>query len=225
MRKRLLHSHRIALSAAGIGLLLFVGCTSPQTSVAESRVSATVRQDFRPMSDKEFSDLKKSLLFTAEDVRFLRMSRDVLEPNVEELLDVWYGFVGSNPHLLYYFSDPSTNKPNTEYLARVRVRFRDWVLTTAAAEFDRAWLDKQLEIGLRHHRLKKNKTDGVQAVDHIPFRHLVALQYPITTTLKPFLAKDGHTQAEVDGMYEAWRKAVLLSTILWSQPYVVPQDY
>lgn len=218
------HRHRISLSTAGIGLLMLVGCASPRASVPEQRPSSTV-QDFRPISDSAFSDLKKSLLFTAEDVRFLRMSRTVLEPNVEELLDVWYGFVGSNPHLLYYFSHPSTNEPSTDYLGKVRVRFRDWVLTTAAAEFDRAWLDKQLEIGLRHHRLKKNKTDGVQAVDHIPFRHLVALHYPITTTLKPFLSKGGHTQEEVDGMYEAWRKVVLLTTILWSQPYVASQDY
>ena len=177
------------------------------------------------MSDSEFADLKKSLLFTADDERFLRMSRDVLEPNVEELLDVWYGFVGSNPHLLYYFSHPTSKKPDGDYLAKVRLRFRTWVLTTADANYDRNWLDYQLEVGLRHHRLKKNKTDGVQAADHIPLRHLVALHYPITTTLKPFLAKGGHTQEEVSGMHEAWRKAVLLTVILWSQPYVAPEDY
>ena len=40
----------------------------------------------RVMPDSEFADLKKSLLFGPEDVRYLRMSRDVLEPNVDALL-------------------------------------------------------------------------------------------------------------------------------------------
>lgn len=194
--------------------LLLSGCTS-----------SAEQHELRAMPDIEFTDLKKSLLFTDADVRYLRMSRDVLEPNVDELLGVWYGFVGSNPHLLYYFSHPTTKKPDGDYLAKVRLRFRDWVLATADANFDRNWLNHQLEIGLRHHRLKKNMTDGVKAADHIPLRHLVALHYPITTTLKPFLAKGENSQEEISGMYEAWRKAVLLTTILWSQPYVAPGDY
>tara|TARA_R110002095_G_scaffold207158_1_gene192006 strand:- start:66 stop:704 length:639 start_codon:yes stop_codon:yes gene_type:complete len=200
--------------AAIVLALTFTGCASHAT-----------QHEFQAMSDDEFADLKKSLLFTADDERYLRMSRDVLEPNVEELLDVWYGFIGSHPHLLASFSHPTSKQPDMDYLAKVRLRFRAWVLATADAEFDRDWLDHQLEIGLRHHRLEKNKTDGVVAAEHIPLRHLIALHYPITTTLKPFLARGGKTEAEVSGMYEAWRKAVLLTTILWSQPYVAPKDY
>jgi len=208
-------NHRSAPAAMFLGIaLLIAGCATP-----------TPGEELRVMSEGEFADLKKSLLFTAEDVRHLRMSRAVLEPHVEDLLDVWYGFVGSHPHLLRYFSHPETLEPDADYLANVRERFRAWVLTTADADFDRDWLALQLEIGLRHHRLKKNRTDGVTAVEHIPFRHLVALHYPITTTLKPFLAKGTHSEEEVAGMFEAWRKAVLLTTILWSQPYVVPADY
>ena len=213
--------------------LLLSGCSSTRSAehtvaehtAAQHTESAHTVQDFRAITDAQFQDLQKTLLFTEDDVRYLRMSRSVLEPNVEELLDVWYGFVGSNPHLLYYFSHPVTREPDMEYLTKVRARFRAWVLATADASFDRDWLDTQLEIGLRHHRLKKNQTDGVEAVAHIPFRHLVALHYPITTTLKPFLGRAGHAQQDQDGMYEAWRKAVLLTTILWSQPYVAPADY
>ena len=164
-------------------------------------------------------------MFAETDERYLRMSRGVLAPHVEELIDVWYGFVGSNDHLLFYFSHPTTRVPNAEYLERVRTRFAQWVLDTADAEFDQAWLDRQLELGLRHHRLKKNATDGVDAVEHIPFRYLVALHYPITTTMKPFLVRGGHSDEDVQGMYEAWRKAVLMTAILWSQPYVVPEDF
>lgn len=218
---------RLPLTCALLVSFLLAGCAS--TSGVDAHDGRALRQGmqsgFHTISDAEFHDLKKSLLFTADDVRYLRMSRSVLEPNVDELLDVWYGFVGSNPHLLYYFSHPETGQPDADYLARVRVRFRDWVLETADAEFDRAWVEKQLVIGLRHHRLGKNKTDGVQAAEHIPFRHLVALHYPITTTLRPFLERGEHDEEDVAGMYEAWRKAVLLTTILWSQPYVVPSDY
>ncbi|MEZ6233437.1 MAG: protoglobin domain-containing protein [Phycisphaerales bacterium] len=196
------------------------GAHRPQSAVEPVRL-----RGFCAMTEEDFSLLKKSVLFTDDDVRYLRMSRGVLEPNVGELLDVWYGFVGSNDHLLRYFSHPKTGEPNGKYLERVRVRFGQWVLDTADANFDQAWLNRQLEYGLRHHRLGKNRTDGVDAAEHIHFRYLVALHYPITTTLKPFLAKGGHSQQDIDGMYEAWRKAVLMTTILWSQPYLDPHDY
>lgn len=203
------------------------GKKPPRTAAySRSDTSQPARNSgFRAMSEAEFALLKKSVLFTDDDVRYLRMSRGVLEPNVDELLDVWYGFVGSNAHLVYYFSHPTTKEANKDYLDRVRVRFRDWVLTTADANFDQAWLNHQLELGLRHHRLKKNRTDDVEAVEHIPMRYVIALHYPITTTLKPFLARGGHSEQEVQGMYEAWRKAVLMTTILWSQPYVEPDEF
>jgi len=34
----------------------------------------------------------------------------------------------------------------------VRQRFGQWILDTAAANYDQQWLDFQREIGLRHHR-------------------------------------------------------------------------
>ncbi|MCA9292230.1 MAG: hypothetical protein KDA20_00270 [Phycisphaerales bacterium] len=225
------------LTAAALAGSLLAGCaTTESTSSGHSSWGSSYRAvqgteqparnaGFRAASEAEFELLKKSVLFTDDDVRYLRLSRAVLEPNVDELLDVWYGFVGSNEHLVYYFSHPTTKQPDGEYLDRVRGRFREWVLTTADADFDQDWLNHQLEIGLRHHRLKKNRTDGVEAVDHIPMRYVIALHYPITTTLKPFLARGGHSDKDVQGMYEAWRKAVLMTAILWSQPYVEPGDF
>ncbi len=173
-----------------------------------------------PVSLEEFELLKKSVLFTEEDVRYLRLSREVLADQVEAVLDVWYGFVGSNDHLLHYFKRTTDGQPDAGYLAAVRKRFGQWILDTAAAEYDQKWLDYQYEIGLRHHRTKKNRTDGVQTPDHIPFRYLIALLYPITATLKPFLARKGHDAETVDKMHQAWIKSVLLQVILWSYPYV-----
>jgi len=144
-----------------------------------------------PVTDKDFELMKKSVLFGEEDIKYLKLSYDVLKDYLEEILDVWYGFVGSNPHLLSSFSSKDEGKPISEYLASVRKRFGQWILDTASAEYDQDWLNYQYEIGLRHHRTKKNKTDNVKAAEHVPFRDLFLLIFPITFTLKPFLAKKG----------------------------------
>lgn len=117
------------------------------------------------------------------------------------------------------------SEPDERYLEAVRRRFGQWILDTASARYEQAWLDYQHEIGLRHHRAKKNRTDGVDAEEHIPFRYLMALVYPITATLKPFLAKRGDPPEDVEKMHQAWVKAVLLQVILWSHPYVRPGDF
>ncbi|MDF1810509.1 MAG: protoglobin domain-containing protein [Phycisphaerales bacterium] len=177
-----------------------------------------------PITLAELEELKLSLLMSDEDIKYLRMSYKVLEPNVEELVGVWYGFVGSNPHLLKYFSN-AASEPDMEYLGRVRARFERWVLDTAQADYDQDWLDYQFEIGRRHHRIGKNKTDHANAIDHINFRHLSALTIPVTTTLKPFLERGDHTSEEVDKMHAAWVKSVLMQSILWSYPYVQDGDF
>lgn len=173
-----------------------------------------------PITLEELETLKKSLLFTEDDVRALRRSRGVLGPHVEELVGVWYGFVGANPHLLAHFTDAGTGEPDGAYLARVRARFERWVMDTAAADFDQAWLDYQFEIARRHHAVGKNRTDGANASPQVEFRHLVALTIPVTTTIRPFLERGGDDEATVDAMQAAWTKAVLLQAILWSYPYV-----
>ena len=81
------------------------------------------------------------------------------------------------------------------------------------------------EIGRRHHRSGKNTTEGVTAAAHIPMRHLLALVIPISITMRPFLAKNGASAAEVDKMHGAWTKAVLLQAILWSRPYANEGDF
>ena len=99
------------------------------------------------------------------------------------------------------------------------------VLDTADAQFDQRWLDFQFEIGRRHHRVGKNKTDNVDAVEHIHYRYLPALIVPITTTLKPFLARKGASEQDMEGMHAAWVKAVVLQVTLWSFPYCREGDF
>jgi hypothetical protein len=177
-----------------------------------------------PVSLGELELLRATLLLGEDDLAALRRSGDLLAGRVEEILDVWYGFVGANPHLLAAFSGPD-GQPDQAYLAAVRRRFGRWILDTARADYDQAWLDYQHEIGLRHHRSGKNRTDGARAADHIPLRYVLALLVPITTTLKPFLAEGGATPDEVEAMHQAWVKAVLLQVILWSHPFVREGDF
>lgn len=172
-----------------------------------------------PLSVAEFENLKQAVLFGPEDEQALHMAGEVLADQIEDVLDLWYGFVGSHPHLVYYFTDGRGN-PNMEYLAAVRQRFGQWILDLCNRPFDQAWLNYQQEIGLRHHRAKKNQTDGVEAVPYIHQRYLTAFIYPITATIKSFLGKKGHSAEDVEKMYQAWFKAVVLSVALWSAPYV-----
>ena len=178
-----------------------------------------------PLSAPDFADLKASLLFSNEDVAALKQAEGVVADQVEAILDVWYGFVGGTPHLLRYFSDAATGEPIGSYLDAVRKRFGQWILDTCRAEYDGAWLAWQDEIGRRHHRIGKNKTDGANAAPHIPMRHLLALVIPISVTMRPFLASKGASPAEVDKMHAAWTKAVLLQAILWSRPYAKEGDF
>src|SRR4051794_38075730 len=104
-----------------------------------------------PVSLEELDLIQATLLLDDDDRDALRRSADILAPQVEDILDVWYGFVGANPHLLAAFTGPG-GQPDQAYLAAVRRRFGQWILDTARAEFDQVWLDYQHEIGVRHTR-------------------------------------------------------------------------
>jgi len=176
-----------------------------------------------PVSLADLDLLKKTLLFTDEDVESLRLAGDVLSGQTDEILDLWYGYVGGNAHLLYYFTHDG--QPNMDYLGAVRRRFGQWILDICQRDYDQDWLNYQHEIALRHHSTKKNKTDGVDAEPIIHFRYLVAFIFPITFTIKGFLAKQGHTSEQVEAMYASWFKAVTLTALLWCHPYIKEGEF
>jgi hypothetical protein len=178
-----------------------------------------------PYNVSDLRALQRSMLFTEDDVKALRQSKAILADQTDAILDVWYGFVGSTPELVYFFHNAQTGQPDSQYLAAVRKRFGLWIMDTAEANYDQQWLDWQYEIGLRHNRLKKNRTDGVNSVPQINYRYLSALTIPVVTTLKPFLAKKGASPADVERMHAAWMKSVLMQTILWSHPYIKDGEF
>jgi len=171
-----------------------------------------------PVTSADLDLLLSSVLFGPADQEALRTAGEVLSGQIDQILDVWYGFVGSHPHLVAYFSTPD-GTPIGDYLARVRARFGRWIMDTCERPYDERWLAYQHEIALRHTEPKKNQTDHADSVPHIPLRHIIAFIYPITATIRPFLAAGGHDDDQVDAMFQAWFKAVTLQVALWSQPY------
>lgn len=87
--------------------------------------------------------LKASLLFGTDDQAALRAGGEILADQIDDILDVWYGFVSSHPHLIAYFSTPAG---------------------TPLPDYDERWLAYQHEIALRHTSATKNSTDGADSV-------------------------------------------------------------
>lgn len=177
-----------------------------------------------PVTLAELDELRQSVLLGPADVAALAKAGEILAPQVEDILDVWYGFVGAHPFLLATFAGED-GQPIPGYLARVRERFGQWIRDTCERPYDADWLAYQNEIALRHTRAGKNVTDGVQAAPYVPLRFVVALIYPITVTIRPFLAKAGHSETEVEEMWQAWFKAVTLQVALWTRPYAEGRDW
>jgi Protoglobin len=172
-----------------------------------------------PVSDDELRLLLTTLLWSEDDTQALRAAGEVLADQVDQVLDTWYGYVGANEHLVWFFAGQD-GAPDARYLARVRDRFAQWVRDLCSRDFDRSWLAYQDEISRRHTPEGKNATDGVDSpADHIPLRYLIAFVWPITATIRPFLGAKGHAAEQVDAMHQAWFKAVVLSVTLWSRRY------
>ena len=215
---------KLLLAATTLGVVADAGAAAPQGRAPGYALGQSTLAR-APYSMADLAALQKSMLFGADDVAALRQSRAILAVQTEAILDVWYGFAASTPEVVVFFGDTRSGQPDGAYLAAVRKRFALWILDTADAKYDQAWLDWQYEIGLRHNRVKKNKTDGAHGPAQVDFRYLPALTIPITTTLKPFLAKKGASAADVEKMHAAWVKAVLLQAILWSHPYIKDGEF
>lgn len=171
-----------------------------------------------PISEEEFSYLRRTVCFTHDDKEYLEMAAEVLDDKIDDIVDVWYTFVADNDFLLQYFSTPD-GQPIEEYLERVRPRFARWIEDTCLRKYDQRWLDYQHEIGRRHTHDKKNQTDEVDAVPHIPLRYMIGFIYPVTSAVHEYLAETSHSDHEVERMCDAWFKSVLMQVALWSAPY------
>lgn len=178
-----------------------------------------------PVTLDELRLLEASVGWSAADAEALRRAGDVLEAQIDAVLDTWLAPVRATPFLAAYYGTPDGKTIDERYFTVVRARFGQWILDTCRRPHDQAWLDYQHEIGLRHHRAKKNDTDGAATTPHIPLRYMVSSIAPISLSMKPFLAAKGHAAAEVEAMFAAWCKAVALQAALWSRPYANEGDF
>src|SRR5699024_9899068 len=115
-----------------------------------------------PVSQEKLKELPTDVMWSDDDAPALRRAGEILKPRVKDILDVWYDFIGSTPHLVSTFLG-SDGEPDADYLERVRGRFEQWVVDICTREFDDQWLAYQEEIALRHHTTKKNETDKVDS--------------------------------------------------------------
>lgn len=173
-----------------------------------------------PVSTDDLELLLSTLMWSDDDADALARAGAVLAPQVDEILDLWYGYVGSNAHLVMAFNG-ADGQPSGDYLAAVRERFGQWIHDLCSRPWDQRWLDYQSEIAHRHTD-SMGATDGIDSEQtHVPLRYLIAFIWPITATIRPFLARGGVDEAAVDAMHTAWFKAVTLTAALWSEPYAL----
>lgn len=172
-----------------------------------------------PVTETQLDELLTDVMWTDADAAALRRAGEILKPRVSDILDVWYDFIGSTPHLVSVFRG-ADGEPDADYLARVRGRFEQWVIDVCTRDFDAQWLAYQEEIGRRHHPEKKNQTDHVGSpATHVPMSHMLALVVPVTLSIRQFLVEGESDPEQVEAMHQAWFKAVTVTLVLWARPY------
>src|SRR5213594_1636671 len=170
-----------------------------------------------PVSWHDFEGLKRIIGFTDRDRQLLLRAGAVIRPRLEELLGHWLGQSGHWVHAT--FSGPYVER----YRGTAGARFGRGMLDGFTRTYDQKWLDYQYEIGLRHNRAKKNRTDDVDSVPVVPFRYLVASIQVLSEIPDKLL--DGVSSADAAGIRAAWSKSLLLQVALWSRSYVAPEDW
>ena len=177
----------------------------------------SVRSAHSPVSPEQLRQLEQTLGWTADDEQLLRKHAALFEAQAEKMVDSWRAVIGSQSHLAQWFLAPD-GKPDEEYKAAVKRRFVRWVIDVATRPRDRAWLDYQEEIGLRHTPEKKNKADTSHTPPLVPLRYLLAF-VPVVTPVRQFFESAVPDRAQLDAIEHAWTKAVHLHVTLWARPF------
>jgi hypothetical protein len=178
----------------------------------------SVKSAYSPVSAEELRQLEQTLGWTAGDEQLLRKHAALFEAQAENMVDSWRAVIGSQSHLAQWFLAPD-GKPDDEYKAAVKRRFVQWVIDVATRPHDRAWLDYQEEIGLRHTPEKKNKTDARHTPPFVPLRYLLAFVL-VVTPVHHFFESAIRDRAQLDAIERAWTRAVHLHVTLWARPFV-----
>jgi hypothetical protein len=171
-----------------------------------------------PLTIEELHQLEQSVEWTEQDAHTLERHGHIFLAHAEQMVDSWRSSIAAQPHLVKWFFGPD-GKRDEEYAARVKKRFVQWVLDVCFRPHNRAWLDYQEEIGLRHTPAKKNQTDGARTPPLVPLRYLIGFIPTVTIGARKFFVDAGVTGTELQKLEDAWAKAVHLSVTLWTRPY------
>ena len=179
----------------------------------------TDRVERSPVTLAELRQLEQAAGWSEQDAAALRRMGELIGDDAEALVDSWRSVIGRQPELARWFFGPD-GRPDEHYKAQVKKRFVQWVLDICFKPHDQAWLDYQDEIGRRHTPAKKNVTDGAATPSLVPLRYLIAFGGVVVTSIRGFLQERGAADADLVRFQQAWTRAVLLETALWSRAYV-----
>ena len=177
-----------------------------------------------PLTLAEIEELKQAAGLTHDDETALREAAPILAAQADDMVSAWRAKIAQQPHLARYSAHPD-GTPNPEYSAASKPRFDRWIIDACIRPFDQAWLDYQHEIGLRHTRVKKNRTDHADSADHIPLRYLLAFTAVVLTTSREYLARQVKDAQTLDRLHAAFTKSVVLHVAVWSRAYADGQTW
>ena len=170
-----------------------------------------------PLTDEDLRHLEQTIGWTDNDRDILHKHSALFQHQAEAMVDSWRSVIAAQPHLSRWFVGPDGN-PDDDYKARVKRRFVQWVIDVALRPHDRAWLNYQEEIGLRHTPAKKNLTDSKHAPPLVPLRYLLGF-IPNVLPIRKFFSAAIPNESELANLEAAWTRAVILHITLWSRPY------
>lgn len=179
----------------------------------------TERASKSPLTLEDLRRLKEAVWLTADDEAALREAGDVLADQADAVVTAYRARLGEQPWLAGYSGHPD-GSPNAEYGAATKPRFDRWIIDACTRPLDQAWLNYQHEIGLRHTSAKKNQTDGVDSLEQIPMRYLLAFTAVVIASARDYLARKGAAAPQVDRMHAAFTKSVMLHVTVWTRAYV-----
>jgi hypothetical protein len=126
----------------------------------------------------------------ADHVKHVRLSSEVLGKKFEPMLEAWFRFLGSQPLVLYYFTQKSYDRPDAP---AVRKAFAEWLADSGNVEFDQKGLGRH-DTSYGRHTTATNRSEGADVMQRVILRYVLALLYPVTEKQK---------------QHQAWVKSVL----------------
>ena len=172
-----------------------------------------------PLTMEDLNRLRDVVALSADDEAALREAARILADQADDMVTAYRAQLGRLPWLAGYTGHPD-GTPNPAYSAASKPRFDRWIIDACTRPLDQNWLDYQQEIGLRHSRAKKNKTDNADSLEQIPMRYLLAFAAVVIATARDYLAARGAPPEQVDRMHVAFTKSVMLHVTVWTRAYV-----